>query len=173
VGTEEALELFDALPAVDTADLPGRWRGEEFPTGHPMDGALAAYHWQGKRFDSEEHAHPLLFGTTMREFAVRPRWAWPGVPLVMRWHWLKTERVAMVVRSLLPLLATRRSQARLRTIEFRGRPGAAMVYDDLPIQDVFRRIDEDTVLGLMDWKGMERPYFFILRRRRGQGAPSP
>jgi hypothetical protein len=64
------------------------------------------------------------------------------------------------------LLATRRSRARLRMLQFRGRVTAAMVYDDVPIQDVFRRIDEDTVLGLMDCKGMERPFFFVLRRRR-------
>ena len=39
-----------------------------------------------------------------------------------------------------------------------------MIYDKLPIQDIFRRVDERTVLGVMDYKGMTQPYFFVLRR---------
>lgn len=142
----------------------GAWSGSGFPTGHPLDGALEAYGWHGKRFDSEEHVHPLLFGDAGRTFAVRPAWAWLGFPLVQRWPALKSPPVSRVVRVLLPLLATRSSQARLRTMHFRGRITAAMVYDDIPVQDVFRKADGDTVLGLMDAKGMERPFFFLLRR---------
>ena len=160
--TDEALILFDRLDAVDTRFMLGAWKGEEFPTGHPMDGALAAYGWRGKRFDSEEHVHPLVFGSGARTFAVRPRWVWPGVPLLLRWPQLR--KAAPLVRAVLPLLATRRSHARLRMVLFRGRLGAAMVYDDVPIQDVFRRLDADSVLGLMDMKGMEQPFFFVLRR---------
>jgi hypothetical protein len=166
VGTEEALELFDALPAVDTADLPGRWRGEEFPTGHPMDGALAAYHWQGKRFDSEEHAHPLLFRTWAGTLALRPGLVAPFLPLVMLLPWLKAPPLAALARAGLPLFATRRSRARLRMTRHRGVLTATMVYDEVPIQDVFRQVDGDTLLGLMDRKGMARPYFFVLRRER-------
>jgi hypothetical protein len=39
-----------------------------------------------------------------------------------------------------------------------------MIYDDLPINDVFRKVDNNTVLGVMDLKGMEQPFFFVLRR---------
>ena len=162
---DEALALFDRLQPVDTAFLHGNWNGEEFPTGHPLDGALSAYGWRGKRFDSDEHVHPLLFGAGHRAFAVRPRWVFPGVALLLRWPWLKAPVMGRIVRCLMPLLATGRSRARLRMLQFRGQVTAAMVYDDVPIQDVFRRIDEDTVLGLMDCKGMEQPFFFLLRRR--------
>ena len=41
---------------------------------------------------------------------------------------------------------------------------AAMVYDALPIIDVFRRICADTVLGLMDMRGLRDPFFFLLQR---------
>lgn len=163
--TDEALVLFDRLEPVDTEFMLGAWSGEEFPTGHRLDGALAAYGWRGKRFDSAEHVHPLLFGTSAHAFAVRPRWVWPGVPLLLRFPALKGAAFARVARMLLPLLRTRRSHARLRMVQFRGRTSAAMVYDDVPIQDVFRRLDEDAVLGLMDMKGMEQPFFFVLRRR--------
>jgi hypothetical protein len=64
----------------------------------------------------------------------------------------------------LPLLRTRRSRARLRMTEYRGKQSATMIYDDQPINDVFRRVDADTVLGLMDMKGMAQPFFFLLRR---------
>jgi hypothetical protein len=108
--------------------------------------------------------HPLVFGIGGREFAVRPRWVWPGVPLLLRWPQLKGPRVARVLRVVLPLLATRRARAKLRTVQFRGRVTAAMVYDEVPIRDVFRRLDRDSVLGLMEAQGMERPFFFVLRR---------
>ena len=164
--TDEALQLFDSLDEVDTGFMLGAWSGHEFPTGHPLDGALQAYGWRGKRFDGEEQVHPLLFGSGGRTFAVRPALPWRCMPLVQRWPALKTGVVAGGVRMLLPLLATRSSRARLRRMHFRGRTSAAMLYDDIPVQDVFRRIDADTVLGLMDGKGLAQPFFFVLRRER-------
>jgi hypothetical protein len=65
---------------------------------------------------------------------------------------------------LRPLLYTSRPKARLRTVEHRGVHTAAMVYDALPIIDVFRRATPDTLLGLMDLRGLPRPFFFLLRR---------
>jgi len=41
---------------------------------------------------------------------------------------------------------------------------AAMLYDHLPIVDIFRRLDEHTLLGVMDARGISQPFFFILRR---------
>ena len=48
---------------------------------------------------------------------------------------------------------------------YRGTPSATMIYDQLPINDVFRRIDADSVLGVMDYKGMAQPFFFLLHRQ--------
>jgi len=53
--------------------------------------------------------------------------------------------------------------ASLRAVEHRGVVTATMVYDKYPVFDHFRRVDEDTVLGLMDRKG-DAPLFFWLRR---------
>jgi hypothetical protein len=39
-----------------------------------------------------------------------------------------------------------------------------MVYDALPIIDVFRRVTADRVLGLMDLRGLAEPFFFLLDR---------
>ncbi len=39
-----------------------------------------------------------------------------------------------------------------------------MIYDQLPINDVFRKLDDNTVMGIMDLKGMKDPFFFKLKR---------
>jgi len=62
------------------------------------------------------------------------------------------------------LLKADKSKARLRMMNYRDKVSATMVYDYLPINDVFRRIDENTLLGLMDLKGIEQPFFFVLKR---------
>ena len=41
-----------------------------------------------------------------------------------------------------------------------------MIYDRKPIIDYFRKIDDDRVLGLMEMRGMERPFFFLLTREQ-------
>lgn len=41
-----------------------------------------------------------------------------------------------------------------------------MCYDALPINDVFRKVDDDTLVGAMDLRGLEMPFMFVLRRDR-------
>lgn len=55
--------------------------------------------------------------------------------------------------------------ATLRRVEYRGVSTATMVYDRHPVFDHFRRVDGDTVLGVMDRKGEDAPLVFFLRRR--------
>ena len=66
----------------------------------------------------------------------------------------------------MPLLSTKRPAARLRMVEYRGVVTGTMIYDALPINDHFRAVDEDTLLGAMDFRGMESPFMFVLRRER-------
>jgi hypothetical protein len=63
------------------------------------------------------------------------------------------------------LLKTEESQARLRMMDYRGKVSATMIYDHLPINDSFRQVDDNTVLGIMDWKKSPQPFFFVLKRR--------
>jgi hypothetical protein len=164
--TEEALAIFDALAPVPADLLRGAWAGTGFPTGHPMDGALEAYHWHGKRFEGEEDVHPLVFRSGGRKLALHPSLVAPFLPLVLRFPCLKSPALGRLLQPLLPLLATRRSRARLRMTQHRGQLTATMIYDGVPIQDVFRQVDAGTLLGLMDMKGMQQPFFFVLRRER-------
>ena len=169
----EALDIFDGLKPVDTAFMIGAWRGEELPTGHPLDGFLAACRWHGKRFESEETAHPLVFSNRKSGLVcVDPKLVGALLPLVGRVPLPKPAVVCRLFRIVMPLLVTRRSRARLRMTEYRGKLSATMIYDQLPIHDVFRRLDADSVVGAMDLKGMSPPFFFLLRRERSDRPTS-
>ena len=160
-----ATALFDALEPVDAGFMLGSWRGEGFPSQHPLDGVLEAYHWHGKRFDSAGTVHPLVFcqpgGATV---CVNPLWLAPALKLLGRIRLPRTAAMVWLFQRLLPLLRTSRPRATLRMHDWHGKCSAAMVYDQLPVQDVFRKVDDNLVLGLMDYQGMDAPYFFVLRR---------
>jgi hypothetical protein len=128
-----------------------------------MDGLLETYGWYGKEFLDPEHVHPLVFeGGRGRLFRVNP--ALMPIRMALNHPVLKRKFMKHLFRLGRPLLETSRTGARLRMMEHRGKISATMCYDALPIHDVFRRIDGDTVLGLMDLKDMAQPFFFVLRR---------
>jgi hypothetical protein len=164
VAPQEALAFFDSLPTVTTAELLGRWRGSGLPTGSRLDGLLEAYGWYGKEFSGAESVHPLLF----RGRGGRPRPVDPGLlPIgLLRDHagLARLWPVRTAFGPLRPLLYTNRPTARLRMLEHRGVTTAAMVYDALPIIDVFRRVGPDVVLGAMDMRSLPAPFFFVLER---------
>jgi hypothetical protein len=163
--SEEALARFDQLPAVEPTELLGRWRGGSFATGHPLDGVLEAYHWYGKAFRGPDDVDPLLFRTAGGAVVPLRATLLPDPHWLERWPWLRTAAAGRLFQRLaLPLWITHHPQARLRVVEHRGVASAAMLYDHLPIVDVFRRLDATTLLGLMDARGIPQPFFFTLQR---------
>jgi hypothetical protein len=60
---------------------------------------------------------------------------------------------------------TSKPQARLRMMEYRGVVTATMSYNALPINDHFRRVDADTVIEVMDFRTIDRPFLFMRRRK--------
>ncbi|WP_099022701.1 DUF4334 domain-containing protein [Mycolicibacterium palauense] len=162
----EALALFDAAPPVEPEFMIGTWRGAELPTGHPLDGMLTASGWWGKRFEDAETVHPLLFPTrdVGALWAMNPLPAFLGLGLVTRLPALKHRSFAGTLATLRPLLRVRSPKARLRTTRYRGTDTATMIYDQLPVNDVFRRLSGDAVIGAMDLRGVRAPYFFVLQR---------
>lgn len=159
----DALALFDALPAVRAADVTGRWHGREIATGHPLDGLLVPTGWYGKQFDDVDHVHPLLFRSASGDiYPADPRRMPLGLAGRVPTHLV--ERARPLALRMWPLVRTRHHSARLRDVEHRGVVTAAMVYDDLPIIDVFRAVDADTLLGVMDYRVHPAPYFFVLER---------
>ncbi|HVJ92864.1 MAG TPA: DUF4334 domain-containing protein [Labilithrix sp.] len=162
---DEALAFFDSLPTLRSEELIGRWKGAELPTGHPLAGLLDRFGWYGKEFVDAERVHPLLFRDRSGGlFTVDPR----KLPLSLapQLKGVSASLARQAFAMLEPLLATREPRARLRNAEYRGKVSATMIYDHLPICDVFRRIDADTVLGAMDRRGDHSPFVFILRRER-------
>jgi hypothetical protein len=160
--TETVFAFYDELAAADLNFMLGRWRGEGLNTGHPLDGVLERFGWFGKAFVDPERVHPLLFKKRGGIRALNP--GLMPMNLALRCPWLNNDVVAAMFRVLQPLMATRAPRARLRTVEFRGQCTSAMVYDQLAIIDVFRKVDDKTLLGVMDMKGMEQAFFFVLRR---------
>ncbi|MEL7418575.1 MAG: DUF4334 domain-containing protein [Cyanobacteria bacterium J06555_3] len=160
--TEEALRIFDELDPVDLGFMLGRWRGSGFPTNHQMDGLLEAISWYGKEFISPEAVHPLLFSDGNSIFKVDPNPTITNFGLGISIP--KSESMKPIYGAMSKLLKTEDSKARLRMMEYRGKVSATMIYDYLPINDVFRKVDDNTVLGLMDFKGMPQPFFFVLDR---------
>lgn len=165
---ERAQEFFDSLPPVRSEELFGRWHGGEVPTNHPMDGILTVSGWYGKQFDDLDHVHPLLFSDARGDiFAVDPMLA--PISMVGRISGLADSPVVKrsspsALAVLKPLIKTAKHRARLRNIEYRGQVSAAMVYDHKAIIDHFRKVDDSTLLGVMDLRDMAQPYFFTLRR---------
>lgn len=160
--TEEALRFFDELEPVDLNFMLGRWQGSGFHTNHQMDGLLEAMNWYGKEFVSSEDVHPLLFSDGNSIFKVDPNPT--AMSLGLSISIPKNESMKPIYGAMSKLLQTDESKARLRMMEYRGKVSATMIYDYLPINDVFRQVDNNTVLGLMDFKEIPQPFFFVLNR---------
>jgi hypothetical protein len=160
----EALAYFDSLPVVQPDEMLGRWRGSGLPTGSPLDGLLEAYGWYGKEFLDDESVHPLLF----TDRSGRPRPVDPSLlPIgLLRDYagFLQLWPLRAALNTVRPLMYTSKPKARLREVTHRGVVTAAMVYDSLPIIDVFRKVSEDVRLGAMDMRGLPNPFLFVLCR---------
>ncbi len=161
--TEKALQLFDALAPVNLDFMFGRWQGSGLHTAHPMDGLLESSNWYGKEFVDSENVHPLLFLDSQGQvFKVAPNPT--AMNWVLRFPLPKNDSIKPLLMLINSLLKTEKSQARLRMMEYRGKVSATMIYDYLPINDSFRKVDDNTVLGIMDYKNSPQPFFFVLKR---------
>ncbi|MEM7579359.1 MAG: DUF4334 domain-containing protein [Mastigocoleus sp.] len=160
--TDEALKLFDELNTVSLEFMMDRWKGSGFHTNHQMDGLLETIGWYGKEFVSPDCVHPLLFSDDNNIFKVDPN---PTLMnLVFKIYIPQKDVLKPFYSAMSKILKTEESKARVRMTEYRGKISATMIYDYLPINDIFRKVDQNTVLGLMDFKGMEQPFFFVLNR---------
>jgi hypothetical protein len=152
------------LPPIGPRELGGLWKGRGIPSGHPFDGVLENLGWFGKRFTLDMPADALLFRLgEHRLIAINPKWIPLG--LALRFYHIGRTRVARKLFSYLQCrLRARGPVASLKMMVFGGVESAAMVYDDQPIVDYFRRLDETKIMGAMTIKGDERIYFFELER---------
>ncbi|HEY6685642.1 MAG TPA: DUF4334 domain-containing protein [Propionibacteriaceae bacterium] len=161
---EEALAFFDGCGPVRMEEMLGSWKGSGVvPTGHPFDGLLEALGWHGKRFRSLDETHPLVFEGATGLFSANP--ALVLVSLAVRFNRLvRTRPMRVIGRRLVRLARTSKPRARLRMMQYRGVVTATLSYDASPINDHVRRVDADTVMGVMDFRTIDRPFLFVLRR---------
>ncbi|WP_417590378.1 DUF4334 domain-containing protein [Owenweeksia hongkongensis] len=158
----DVIRIYDQLEPVSLDFMKGRWKGFEIETGHSLDGMLVPSGWYGKVFVSPEEVHPLVFFAKNKTqlYAVNPK----NLPMDIAVP--KNKALGILMSLAKPFVQTKKSGARLRMIEYRGKATATMAYDAKPINDHFVKIDENTVLGLMDKKGDSPnfPYAFVLER---------
>jgi hypothetical protein len=163
---EAALAFYDSLEPVALDEMMGTWRGEDLPTDNPFDGLLASYGWHGKRFDDHDHAYPLIFNARGgHRVSINPAL----VPLAVATRYprvLHAPLAARIFSMIRPLMSTRKAKARLRLTQYRGVVTATMCYDALPINDIFRKVDSDTLVGAMDLRGLDPPFMFVLHSER-------
>ncbi|MFS8114022.1 DUF4334 domain-containing protein [Rhizobium jaguaris] len=152
------------MDAASVGELTGLWQGHGIASGHPLDGALENLGWYGKRFRSDRRADALLFAVgPHRLVAIDPGMI--PLKLAFRFHRVGRTRAARGWFSYLQKMwRAKGTVASLRSMSFRGKTSAAMVYDSQPITDYFRRIDDDRLLGVMEVEGDDRHYFFVLTR---------
>ena len=157
---EDALQVFDELSPVSLEFMIGRWKGFEIVTGHPMDGLLHPSGWYGKWFKNNEEVHPLLFfaNNGKKLYSVNPKL----IPLEINFP--KTKILGSLMAILRPILQTKKPTARIRMITYRGKTTATMAYDNKAIFDHFVKINDNTLLGVMDLKNSPAPYIFVLER---------
>ncbi len=170
---QAALERFRSLPPITPQELVGLWKGRGIPTGHPLDGILEELGWFGKRFMPELRADALLFRSGERRLiAINP--AWIPIRLALRFHRLGRASVThRVFSGVQGLLRAKGPVASVKSLPFMGATSAAMLYDDQPITDYFRQIDEGEVMGIMTIEGDHRLYFFELDRVEERSASHP
>lgn len=161
---EEALEFFDACEPVALDEMTGSWHGVGVPTDNPFDGLLEAFGWRGKEFLDADNVHPLVFqlGTGGR-FSVNPA-RMPMKLAVRAGAFVRSAPGRLMGRAMIRAMRTHQPAARLRMMEYRGVVSATMSYDALPINDHFRRVDDNTVIGIMDYREVPAPFVFALRR---------
>ncbi len=54
-------------------------------------------------------------------------------------------------------------EARLREVVYWDKVQSAVIYDDRPLMDYFRKVNDDLVIGLGDWKGKPKGFFWLIR----------
>jgi hypothetical protein len=159
---QTVLELFRRLPLFEPRELVGLWKGRGIPARHPFDGVLENLGRFGKRFTPDAGGRCCFAHASD---AWSPSIQSGPLGLALRFHGLGRTRVARNLFSYLQRrLRARGPVASIKTMVFGGVESAAMVYDNQPVVDHFRRIDPYSVMGAMTISGDERIYFFELEQ---------
>ncbi|QBJ96932.1 DUF4334 domain-containing protein [Rhodococcus sp. ABRD24] len=121
---------------IDPREFDALW--DRLAPCRPAD--LIGYRWRGFAFDTGHRTGSLL-----------DRARWYGKAFTS-----ETDVQPLLCRSksgqLFSDVGTGHGEASLWEVAFRGEVTATMVYDGLPIFDHFKKVDADTVIGVMNGK---------------------
>lgn len=153
---QQMAAAFDALDPVDLDMLVGLWKADPGYAETPGGRMLVESGWWGARFTDAETVDPLLFRSDDGDGLL-------AADLL---------RVLALIREGVRNISTRRAEVetsapigRVRMIEYRGVVTATLLYDQVPVLDYLRAVDNDTVIAAVDGRGMaDRPAYALLRR---------
>lgn len=147
---DELFTFYDSLPEILPNEMLGHWKGGSWKVGTPLDGLLELGQWYGKIFHTINHVDAVVH--KFRFFSVV---GFLGTLLYFPWKiWTEQQKYRMPA-----------TKACLREIHYRGKTSSSMVYYYLPIIDHFRKIDQNTIVGIMDMKGKAKyEFFFYLQK---------
>ncbi|KAA1039599.1 DUF4334 domain-containing protein [Macrococcus equipercicus] len=170
---QEIKAYFDSLEPISTHMIYGLWRGEEVNTPHPMTSLLKKANWYGKYFQDDNNVTPIVMQDKNGElFAANPGILPLKAPLKLV-KLLSKGFFDMSVTLIKPLFKTKSSKARLRMMDYNGTPTAAMIYDQKPLIDYLKKIDDNTLLGMVDETTISKhqTHYFILIRDDSNWRP--
>ncbi|KAL2825547.1 hypothetical protein BJY01DRAFT_256234 [Aspergillus pseudoustus] len=132
-----ATTYFNALPPISLESLIGSWRGTCVLTDHPGTKPLLDVHWEGKTFRSVNDVDPII---------------------------VRDGNGKRVVNGFMGKARVEGEQ--IREVKYNGVVSAAMIYNEKPIIDYFRKINDHTVIGVMDAleSTADHGLYFILER---------
>lgn len=145
----EIAAVYNKLKPVEAEFLLGDWTGGDLDTGHAAHKALADLRWAGKSFHSVDNVDPVMVYDEQNNRV---------------WN----EKYGHAVVSAYSIVSSSRgfNTSQLREVKFHGVVSTAMIYDQFPIIDHFRYVNDNMVAGAMDTKmyGDAGVYYFFLRR---------
>jgi hypothetical protein len=154
---QQMAAAFDALDPVGVDMLVGLWEADPGYAETPGGRLLVESGWWGARFTDAETVDPLLFRSDDGDglFAA------------------DLLRVLALIREGAQNISARRTEVetsapigRVRMIEYRGVVTATLVYDQVPVLDYLRAVDNNTVIAAVEGRAMvDRPAYALLRRR--------
>jgi hypothetical protein len=146
--------VYDKLKPVSLETMLGEWTGGDFDYGHPARQVSLDLRWAGKVFRSENEVDPIIVYDDSGERVWNKDYGHAVVGLLFL--------------NIVLFIACHLTWPQLREVKYRGVISTAMIYDNFPIIDHFRYVNDDMVAGAMDTKmyGDVGMYYFHLTRMK-------
>ena len=92
---------------------------------------------------------------------------------LLHWHGKKFKNANQVNALIMDCLGLKipvpmLGSAVLRQVNFRGKPSMSMIYNYLPIIDHFRKVNHNSVMGVMTIKDRTEVYFYLEREEQAK-----